>query len=40
LLRRFLSSPLGLRIASALIATYVRLAARTTRWRLVGDDRA
>ncbi len=40
MLRRFLSSPLGLRIASALIATYVRLAARTTRWRLVGDDRA
>lgn len=39
MLRRFLSSPLGVRVASALIAAYVRLATRTTRWRVVGDDR-
>jgi lysophospholipid acyltransferase (LPLAT)-like uncharacterized protein len=36
-LRRFLSSPVGVAIVSALVAAYVRVVLRTTRWRIIGQ---
>jgi lysophospholipid acyltransferase (LPLAT)-like uncharacterized protein len=39
-LRRFLSSAFGQRVASALLAAYVRLVGRTTRWQVIGGAHA
>lgn len=40
MLRKFLASPTGIRVASALIAAYVRLVLRTTRWEVIGREHA
>ncbi len=37
MLRRFLSSAVGVAIASALVAAYVRVVLSTTRWRVIGQ---